>query len=160
MKEARAPSLLMFILILLFNNSSYAQNGIVSAGGGSSSSGGNIHYSVGQPDYLHYSQQGFSINEGIQQPHEISEILAYKDIPDLLLNIWPNPFTSFLNIEMAGKKNYQFFFSISDITGQVQLKGMIEDKILLQTNNLLPGVYLFTISDNNNFQKTYKLIKQ
>ncbi len=63
--------LLSFIASLSF---SLAQEVIPASGGNATGSGGSVSYSAGQVFYLTHEGTTGSVNEGAQQPYEISAI--------------------------------------------------------------------------------------
>jgi hypothetical protein len=159
MKEVKPPSsyLTAFFMILFFT--SYGQNGVIASGGGTISSGGSIQYSTGIIDFFNFSQQGYSFSEGLQQPYEISETLAYKESIDIGLRIGPNPFSTHFNIELVHKTSIPFYYILTNSEGRQLGYGLLGVKTIISGEQLISGTYFFTISDNKSFQKTYKLIK-
>src|SRR5690606_7113378 len=50
----------------------HAQQGFVSVGGDTNTGSGSVSFSVGQLEYNHFSNAGFLVIEGLQQPFEVS----------------------------------------------------------------------------------------
>lgn len=86
----------IFCILVSLSFISRGQQGIVSAGGDASGSGGSISYSVGQ---VVYSNNDF-VNEGLQQPFEIFIISVDDSFLAVQLNLYPNPTSQELFIEM------------------------------------------------------------
>jgi len=75
-----------------------------------------------------------------------------------LINVYPNPVSDELTIEMQGTRGMANFELINSI-GQVVCKGNLSDKIVIQTNNIVTGVYLVKLQCGNTFE-VKKLIKE
>ena len=75
-----------------------------------------------------------------------------------LFNVYPNPVSDELTIEMRGEKENVSFELLNSI-GQVVCKGSIFDKIVIQTNNLATGVYLVKLQYGNTVE-VKKVIKE
>lgn len=75
-----------------------------------------------------------------------------------LFNVYPNPVSDELTIEMKGTKESASFELLNSI-GQTVQSGSLFEKIVLQTNNLATGVYLVKLQYRNTFE-VKKLIKE
>jgi len=75
-----------------------------------------------------------------------------------LFNVYPNPVSDELTIEMIGDKGNVSFELLNSIGHIVQTGSFIE-KIVVQTNNLATGVYLLKLQNGNAFE-VKKLIKE
>ncbi len=72
------------------------------------------------------------------------------------LNVYPNPVTDELTIET--EENYTAW-EISNLSGQVVLKGMMNRKAIIQTNMLPQGIYVIKLSGEAE-TRFAKLLKQ
>ena len=75
-----------------------------------------------------------------------------------LFNVYPNPVSDELTIEMKGvteKVSFELFNSI----GQIVQNGTVIEKTVIQTNNLATGVYLIKLQYGNT-SEVKKLIKE
>ena len=74
------------------------------------------------------------------------------------LNVYPNPMSDLLNIEVATQENY--ILKMYTATGQQILNLTFKNKFQLNTNNYAAGFYLLRIEDKNgNVQASRKLVK-
>jgi hypothetical protein len=73
------------------------------------------------------------------------------------IEIYPNPVTNELIIEMDGNSNNEGFEILNSI-GQVVFKGKLLEKTVVQTSRFLPGIYLikFEIGKTSEFKKIVK----
>lgn len=72
------------------------------------------------------------------------------------LNIFPNPFVDYLNIEL--KDNFNSQLQIYDLLGNIIISTIHKDKIDL--SGLNPGIYILRIINNNGKIRQIKIIKQ
>jgi hypothetical protein len=75
-----------------------------------------------------------------------------------MFNVYPNPTKNFLIIEIAGNiKGVNFEILNSD--GQIILKDCVNDKYVLQTSSLIPGIYILKFENGETFEFR-KIIKE
>ena len=87
-----------------------------------------------------------------------SNISAVQENEMIGLNVFPNPMSDLLNIEVANAD--QYILKIYTATGQLLSNSSFRNKIQLNTNNYVAGFYLLRIEDKNgNVQALRKLIK-
>lgn len=90
---------------------------------------------------------------------EYSEIIAVKcDNEILQINIYPNPVTNDLTIEMPGN-NESVNFEIINSVGAVVYNGSLTQKTTIHTINFKSGIYLIKFANGGNFE-TKKIVKQ
>jgi hypothetical protein len=75
-----------------------------------------------------------------------------------LFNVYPNPISDELTIEMRGGREKVNFELVNSI-GQTVQNGSFIEKTVIQANNLATGVYLIKLQHGNTFEVT-KLIKE
>lgn len=79
-----------------------------------------------------------------------------KGIAENSISYYPNPSNGYLTIE---NPNLNSFVYVSDLTGKVIFsEKMVADKTILQLENLSDGIYLLTLTDEQNNTKNSKLI--
>ena len=89
----------------------------------------------------------------------IDEITDLEDTQGSELLIYPNPFEKKLVIQIS-KGAAIFSFKINGIDGKVILSDQINNTVTnLDTNELLPGVYLFQAIDSTIGIRIYRIIK-
>ena len=91
---------IIVIITLLCLSEVMAQQTTDASGGNAAGTGGSSSYSVGQITYNSISSGG-SVSQGVQQPFEIAT-LGNDEFPEITLqmNIYPNPTTSFINLNI------------------------------------------------------------
>jgi len=75
-----------------------------------------------------------------------------------LFNVYPNPVSDELTIEMKGNRE-KVSFELLNAFGQIVQNGSFIDKIVIQTNSLATGVYLIKLQYGNT-SEVKKLIKE
>ncbi len=70
---------------------------------------------------------------------------------DHLFNVYPNPVSDEITIEMKGNREKANFELLNSI-GQVVRKGSLIDKTIIQTHNLVTGVYLVKLQYGRTIQ--------
>ena len=111
-----------FILLSFVVHMGVSQDTPLSSGGNASGAGGTSAYSVGQVFYTSATGSGGISNKGVQQPFEIS-ISSGEEITfiKLLIVVYPNPSSSYLNLKMDKFEEYNFrnlHYQLMDISGQ------------------------------------------
>jgi len=75
-----------------------------------------------------------------------------------LFNVYPNPVSDELTIEMKVTGEIASFELLNSI-GQIVQNGSLIEKIVINTNDLVPGIYLLKLQNGNTFE-VKKLIKE
>lgn len=71
--------------------------------------------------------------------------------------IYPNPFTDLITIENSNNFSK---YNLEDLNGKIVLKGVLAEKVKINTTSLPAGAYLLTLYDGNEFfNHTMMLIK-
>lgn len=92
------------------------------------------------------------------------KLIVYHSLPtdDIQLvsgtQIFPNPFSNELNIEIAGS-NEVTAFEILNSNGQIIIKDSFVGKATVQTASLVPGIYILKLQ-NGKTSESKKLIKK
>jgi len=148
-------------LILIFGQI-HAQQTLPSSGGNATGSNGSSSYTIGQIAYHSYSSTAASVNEGVQQPYEISSLAtddASMEIKEIRL--YPNPVQDLLYVDfgekLTGKSTYQLF----DVQGKLVKQGNLNlIKNELDMSSIPQSIYIMKIMENNKNVKTFKIIKK
>jgi len=148
------------LFVLFFSNNFFSQQAIVPSGGDHSGSGGSMSFSLGQSSYTtNNAASGESNAEGVQHAYEI---YAYSTVNELNssvnINISPNPTPDILNIHINDFKSYSY--SLHEWNGKV----LISDKLINENTNLnlqklARSTYLLKVFNENQFVKSFKIIK-
>ena len=151
-------------IILVFITTStwtYSQNNTIAAGNQAVGVGGSSSYSVGQVVYNVQSGSNGNIIQGVQQPFEIM-VLSNPEFRDLSLSVYPNPSKGMLHL--TADENYDIsdiYYSMFDINGKItsqKIKVNSNDEII-QMGNLQSGLYILSITRDNQILKSFKILK-
>lgn len=162
MKTKKLLSFLTIVFYLGISNC-HAQQSPTSSGGDLTGSNGSVAYSVGQIVYTTYTGSNGSIAQGVQQPYEISVVLASEDFSELVndLIVFPNPSTDVLTINMLNTNGLELDYSFIDMTGKVlKSKKNIENQTSIIVSDLPSAIYFLQITNKNKEVKTFKIIKK
>lgn len=130
-----------------------AQESINTAGGNASGSGGSVSYSVGQVTYQTYTGTNGSVAEGVQQPYEISVLMALEETKgiNLLVSVYPNPTSDYLTLSISDNvkpsQNLSFLsYQLNDMNGKILQSEIITgNQTSIDMSNLLPATYFVKV---------------
>lgn len=137
-----------------------AQTGVVTSGGDASGTGGSVSYSVGQVVYTTNTGTDGSVAQGVQQPYEISEIVAINDFEaDWECLVFPNPANDFLIISHSHADNCTF--QLYDNNAQLIRNGKLDvGETNVPMRDLAPAVYFLRIVNAvGELKKEFKIVK-
>ena len=77
---------------------------------------------------------------------------------EIQINVFPNPFTDLLLIEVESPASHRVV--LIDLMGQVILDQNIKGEISLDTYDILPGVFIYTVSNKDGILKSGKVLKR
>jgi len=137
----------------------HAQESPTATGGEATGVGGTVSYSLGQVVYTTNTGSNGSVEQGVQQPYEISATVGINESSiSLEMSVYPNPTTNYLTLKVEITKNlsYQLF----DMQGKVIASKKITDNTTtVVMENLPTATYLLKVTDSNKTVKTFKIIK-
>jgi len=137
----------------------HAQSNTVSSGGDATGSGGSASYSIGQIDYNNQTAASGSINEGVQQPYEFFEFIGLDEHSLITTSLFPNPTNEFITFELENFTQ-ELTYELYDQKGSIVLSGaIVNDKTQLNLQELAPGDYHLTISQEKDQIESIKIIK-
>jgi Secretion system C-terminal sorting domain len=152
------------ILLLLFSTTGlFAQQSANASGGDASGSGGTSSFSLGQIVYTTQTGSNGSVSQGVQQPYEISTVLATTQAfgINLQMLVYPNPTTDIAILKIDNYDLEKLSFDLFDINGK-----LIETRKNIQTVNTIDlsdkasAIYFLKILDVAKEIKTFKIIKK
>jgi len=152
-----------FITILCIVNTFVlqGQNSVNSSGNDLYGSGGIISYSVGQLCYTTISSNSGTVVQGVQQPYVISVVTETKSMSDIKCSVYPNPVSTYLQIEINNYSTNNLNYILYDYAGNLLKLGKIENSIIrFEINNYYKSGFLLKINENDNTIKTFKIIKK
>lgn len=157
MKQIISITAFLFLSI----NISFAQEAILTNGGDATGVGGSSSYSIGQVIYTTNFGVSTSSAQGVQQPYEISiisEVIESKT--NLEINIYPNPTSDFLRLNIENLDLKSLSYELYDIEGKLITKNLIKNNIsTIKVDELEKSTYFLKIIKNQNSVKTFKIIK-
>jgi hypothetical protein len=139
-----------------------AQQATTAFGGDATGSGGSAAYSVGQIVYTTNTGTTGSVAQGVQQAYEISVVTDIKNEKkiNMSLVVFPNPTTSFLNLQIADLKKEQLTYQLTDALGKLIIENKItESSTQINMNAQAEAIYFLNVLENNQTVKTFKIIK-
>ena len=155
---------LIFILSLLPGSFVLGQNIslqlISSAGDKYSSNSTQIDWSLGEISNENYSNFQTQITQGFHQSNFIVTTVDQYDNMDFNFQVYPNPVTKQLYVKTMNFKEYNLFYEIVDIKGQiVKMSNITQSQQEISFTNNIAGIYFIYIKQNNQTLKTFKLLK-
>ena len=154
-------TIIFFYLIFFSVFKIVAQQATVASGENATGSGGSVSYSIGQVNYTFSTSAIGSINQGVQQPFEISTLGTdnYQNI-NLLMTVYPNPTVNTIILKIDNNYLDSLNFQLLDINGkQILSQTISEAETLIDLQNLAAAIYLLKINDTEKTIKTFKIIK-
>lgn len=150
---------LYLFLLTVVSTYSFGQQSVNSAGGDIiSSAQGSVAFSIGQVS-TNWIESGAIINEGVQQPYEIFNVLSIDHLNGTaFLEIYPNPTTGIVYLKST--ENSDADIEIYDESGRLVFQEQ-QHKILqskLDLTSFSRGVYSIKVSTDSSVQ-LIKIIK-
>jgi hypothetical protein len=153
-----------FILLSFVVQMGLSQDSPLSSGGNAAGAGGTSAYSVGQVFYTSSTGTGGISNPGVQQPFEIStsggeEFTFIK----LSVVVYPNPATSYLNLQMDNFEDYNFqnlHYQLLDIHGrEIFAEKILASETSIRLENVVPSTYILQVINEDKILTSFKIIK-
>lgn len=148
-------------LLLFLGTAVQAQDATTAAGGDVTGSGGSVAYSVGQVAYTSVESASGSVNQGVQQPYEVT-VTGINSRPDinLSLSVYPNPSASFINLNVGNQKLDLLSFQLYDVTGKILMNQKVTaTETTIRMEAFAKGNYFLKVLENKSEVKTFKIIK-
>ena len=139
-----------------------AQETIPATGGNATGSGGSVSYTVGQITYSAISGTNGTVNQGVQQPYEISIVTAIENTEGITLEwlIYPNPTRGLVKLIVTPFDFENLRFRLFDINGiLLQDKKVEKRETEISLENLSSSVYFLKVIKNNVEVKVFKIVK-
>ncbi len=151
--------LLLFSLLSLLIVENFAQVVISTQGNSTSNSDGSLDYTIGEVVITFGTDGLIDLTQGFHQP--ILKLTTIQDLQvDLLLEIYPNPATEQLNIQL---ENFEpgYSFQLYDALGKLLLtEPLLSSNKVIPFNSYSTGLYfLVFVKGKNEKLKTFKIQK-
>lgn len=148
------------MMLITFTRCFDAQQANVAAGNTIESSMGSVSFSVGQTHYQSFESASGKVSQGVQQPYEIFVLSTENTALQGKISVYPNPVKDFLMIDFKSDQRENANYQVFDTTGKLILKGDLKNiKNEIDASTLPVGMYILSISNENETLKTYKIIK-
>lgn len=165
---------LIYLGLLLFCSNLWSQSSFVSLGGTTTDGKSSVSYSVGQVYYHSYRDgpQLIEVNEGVQFAQKLivqeigtkekdsNELLPpnQSSIEDYNVRVYPNPVSSFLNIEIEGDSELEY--QLTDLQGRlISTKRKLNYRTQVDFSVYENDLYILTIFESGTPVKNYKIFK-
>jgi hypothetical protein len=142
--------------------SAIAQNATLSSGKDIRGESGSVSYSIGQVFYSTINGNGGNINQGVQQPYEISVFTEAKEFKhyNLKCTAYPNPTNDYLHIKTDENYDTQLDYRIVNMDGRLFKSGKVTGTLTtISMYEFSPSIYLLQIFMDQTNIKTFKIIK-
>jgi hypothetical protein len=150
------------LLLVLGLKGLQAQESVIATGGNGTGSSGSVSFTVGQIAYQTFSAISGSVNEGVQQPFEISVVSGIEEAIGINLSIraYPNPSTDNLTLSIDEFDISGLSYQLYDMQGRLLQSGkIIGNRTSIIMNNLVPSTYFVKVLQNYKVVITHKVIK-
>lgn len=154
-----------FSLLLFLTSSLGAQEisgrVISSAGNEFTNSGLIIGWTLGETIIDTYESGNLILTQGFHQHNIIiTRIEQFDKLEQLLVNVYPNPTTDYVNVELS-KKNQEADLLLFDINGRLLSKDVMYDKLhILNFKPYSSGTYLLKVKTRDGkFSANFRIVK-
>lgn len=153
-----APFILACLAAPLFIK---AQETVSSAGGNATGSGGNVSYSIGQVFYNYESGLTESVQKGVQQPYEISNIASTEAVsPSYTCELYPIPSTNFIELKTGSEMPVDLSYEVYDLSGKIIMSQQVNSLLtVIPIENIPASVYFLKVINKQKEIRTFKIIK-
>jgi hypothetical protein len=134
---------------------------------GASVKAGNIwlDYTIGEMAVVTYTTGSIVLNQGFQQVYNTT-ISVLNLSPSVKINVYPNPTSGRLEIDIPDEMVNNSFYKLTDITGRLISGESNSNPVLVIKNNVLNisdlpyGIYLLSIQiPDSNTSYIYRILK-
>jgi hypothetical protein len=119
-----------------------------------------VYYShtVGQPSNTATFYSRLVLRQGFQQPHAL-KLFASKDMPDIQLDVFPNPFVSQLNIKLSSWRSGMELWLMDNEGKCIAQQKVLGSYTLLHLQHLPYGTYFIVIAYQNQPLRYARVVK-
>ena len=156
-------SSLCFLLFCGFNIVIQAQNTIPATGGNATGTGGSVSYTVGQITYQTISGTNGIVNQGVQQPYEISVVTSIRNTEGINLKcfVYPNPTGGITKLIFESSNFENLRIRLFELNGRLLQDKKVESKETeISLENLSSSVYFLKVYKRNSEVRVFKIVKK
>lgn len=152
------PIAFILLFILCFNSN--AQNNFVSTGTSASDSTLEVSYTIGQVFTNAFNTVNAIITEGVQQNFDLENLSVSEHQPTTLaIELYPNPTALVLNVKFKNTLTLPLQYKIIDLNGRLIFEGDFTSLNTTINLNVETAMYYLQIYKQDNFIKSFKVIK-
>jgi hypothetical protein len=158
--KLRIPILLLFCSFTIWLQ---GQESTSATGGNASGTGGTVTYTVGQVACSFLMGTSATINQGVQQPYEISIVSGLENLEGINLecSVYPNPAGGQIKLKIKSDDYENFRFHLYDSNGVLLIDRKVDsEETTITIENLSPSVFLLKVVRKNVDVKVFKIIKK
>lgn len=149
--------LLMFLVCQ--SGISYGQQLISSSGNTHESAVYSISWSLGELVIDTWSAQNITVTNGFHQPVLTVTNVFKEELPDLIINLYPNPTSDFLFVETKSERRFDYYLFNSE--GKLLASDLLQlERKQINFQQYTPGIYLLRILSDNELVGVYQIIKK
>jgi hypothetical protein len=151
----------LILFILTLSLSINAQQTTVAAGGVAYGIDGTASYSIGQSVYDSKNSASGAINEGVQQPYQVIELLSDSEIEQYFnINVYPNPTSNLITLEVGNYEINKLTYKLFDVNGKLLItNSIIGKKTNIPMDKLASANYFLKVTTGNKNIATFKILK-
>ena len=156
-------SSLCFLLFCGFNIVIQAQNTIPATGGNATGTGGSVSYTVGQITYQTISGTNGIVNQGVQQPYEISVVTSIRNTEEINLKcfVYPNPTGGITKLIFESSNFENLRIRLFELNGRLLLDKQVDSRETeISLENLSSSIYFLKVYKRNSEVKVFKIVKK
>jgi hypothetical protein len=153
--------LTMLLAVMLWFGYAQAQESSNSSGGNATGISGTVAYSIGQVTYTTNTGSSGNIAQGVQHAYGIFTSGNSETTLNISLNVFPNPTSENLTIQISDFSNEKLSYQIYDALGKQITNGKIVGPQTHINTSILPASTYFinVVNKENKNVKSFKIIK-
>jgi hypothetical protein len=162
MEKNKSKKLVFLLALLLVANMAPAQETTNASGGDATGSGGSVAYSVGQVVYTTNTSSGGSVSQGVQHAYEINVVGIIDKQLNISLNVYPNPTSDVLTLQISKYNNEKLMYQLYDLNGKLlSSEQIIAQQTLINTSSLAVSTYFIDVFNQENKKlQSFKIFKK
>lgn len=158
----KTKSIILFLMILPWKVM-IGQSTMPASGRDISGEGGSISYTIGQMTYTAHSGLTGTLNQGVQQPYEITVFSNLSETNPFTLEVtfFPNPVKDQLTLKLNDNNLSNLRYFIADVNGSHLASADVNSQVtLINMGEFPPAVYFITIKAGETTVTSFKILKK
>ncbi len=137
-----------------------AQEVIATSGNYGETANGSLSWTIGEPIVETVSDGTNTLTQGFQQSKLTVTAIDEKEIAGFEINVFPNPASDYLSVEVITDKQKDLEIILFDLNGKIILqKLMTGNKQTVNMQNYSPATYILKVTEGNKEIRTYQIVK-